>query len=611
MWKNPDTLIALLALVGILVHLALRFLSGLTRVPTAVPLVAVLFIGGVPLVFTLLGRGLRGEFGSDHLAGVSIIASVLLDEYLAGAIVVLMLSGGNTLEQLAVAQATSVLRALARRIPTIGHRRGGTGFEDVPVSEIGVGDELSVLPHEVCPVDGEVMQGHGTMDESYLTGEPFTISKGPGALVLSGAINGESFLAIRATRVAADSRYARIMQVMQEAEQRRPNLRRIGDQLGAWYTPFALVVAAGAWWWSGNPVRFLSVVVIATPCPLIIAIPVAIIGAISTAARRGVIVKDPAALEQLTLCRTMIFDKTGTLTYGRPSLSDEQYAPPFTREMVLPVIAALERYSRHPLAGAIVRAAEEARYPLPGVNWIREEPGAGLRGSVGEVSVLITSRAREAGRFDLPSAPPTGLECVIVIDDQYAATYRFHDGPRADSRGFVKHLRPNHGFTRILLVSGDRETEVKRLADAVSISEIYAETSPEEKVEIVRRETEHAKTLFVGDGINDAPALMAATVGIAFGQHSDVTSEAARVVIIDTSLSKVDELIHLSHRLRRVALQSAIGGMLLSGIGMTFAAFGMLSPVAGAVAQEGIDLLAVLNALRTATASTQTDFRTE
>jgi cation transport ATPase len=382
MWKSPDALIALVAPVGILVHLALRFLSGLTRVPTSVPLMAVLFVGGVPLVFNLLRRGLRGEFGSDHLAGVSIIASVLLDEYLAGAIVVLMLSGGNTLEQFAVTQATSVLRALARRVPTIGHRRRATGFEDVPVGEIVVGDELSILPHEVCPVDGEVMQGHGTMDESYLTGEPFTISKGPGALVLSGAINGESLLAIRATRVAADSRYARIMQVMQEAEQRRPNLRRIGDQLGAWYTPFALVVAAGAWWWSGNPVRFLSVVVIATPCPLIIAIPVAIIGAISTAARCGVIVKDPAALEQLTLCRTMIFDKTGTLTYGRPSLSDEQYAPPFTREMVLPMIAALEGYSRHPLAGAIVRAAEQARYPLPGVKWIREEPGAGLRGSV-------------------------------------------------------------------------------------------------------------------------------------------------------------------------------------------------------------------------------------
>ena len=596
----PPTLIALVALAGILVHLILRFATGLAGARASAPLLVVLVVGGIPLVLNLVWRGLRGEFGSDHLAGVSIIASVFLGEYLAGAVVVLMLSGGNTLEQFAVAHAAEVLKALARRLPTIAHRRRGTSFEDVPVDEIAVGDDLSVLPHEICPVDGEVLQGHGTMDESYLTGEPFIISKGPGALVLSGAINGESSLAIRTTRVAADSRYARIMRVMHEAEQRRPHLRRIGDQLGAWYTPLALALAGCAWWWSGNPVRFLSVVVVATPCPLIIAIPVAIIGAISAAARRGIVVRDPAALEQLTLCRTMILDKTGTLTYGRPTLSGEEYAPPFTRETVLPIVAALERHSRHPLAGAIVSAAEDARYPLPDVTWIREQPGAGLRGSVGGASVLITSRTLAAARFEVPPSQPTGLECVIVIDDQYAATYRFHDVPRPESRGFVSHLGPKHGFTRILIVSGDRESEVRRLAQSVAITEIYAATSPEEKVAIVRRETARAKTLFVGDGINDAPALMASTVGIAFGQQSDVTSEAARIVVIDTSLSTVDEIIHLSRRLRRVALQSAVGGMLLSGIGMALAAAGLLSPVAGAVAQEAIDLLAVLNALRTA-----------
>jgi heavy metal translocating P-type ATPase len=438
------------------------------------------------------------------------------------------------------------------------------------------------------------------MDESYLTGEPFTIAKGPGAKVLSGAINGDSSLTLRATQVAADSRYAQIMQVMQEAEQRRPDLRRIGDQLGAWYTPLALAIAAVAWWASGNPVRFLSVVVVATPCPLLIAIPVAIIGSISTAARRGVIVKDPAALEQLTLCRTMILDKTGTLTYGRPSLSDELYAPSFAREAVLPVIAAIETFSRHPLAGAIVKAAAEAGYALPAVEWIREEPGVGLHGRVGASDVLVTSRTHAARRFELPASQPTGLECIVLIDDRYAATFRFHDVPRAESRGFVGHLGTKHGFTRVLLVSGDRKAEVRRLAESVSIDQVYAETSPEEKVAIVGRETQHSKTVFIGDGINDAPALLAATVGIAFGQHSDVTSEAARVVIIDSSLSKVDELIHLSYRLRRVALQSAIGGMLLSGVGMLFAAVGLLTPVAGAVAQEAIDLLAVLNALRTA-----------
>jgi heavy metal translocating P-type ATPase len=572
--------------------------GGLPGVPANAPLLAVLALAGTPLVVDLVRRSLHGSFGADHLAGVSIVASTLLGEYLAGAVVVLMLAGGNALEQFAVAQATSVLRALARRVPTIAHRRVGAGFEDIPVDQVAVGDELSVLPHEICPVDGEVTQGHGSMDESYLTGEPFTISKGPGVGVLSGAINGDSSLAIRTTRVAADSRYARIMRVMQEAEQRRPNLRRIADRLGAAYTPLSLGLAAAAWWWSGDPIRFLSVIVVATPCPLIIAIPIAIIGAISTAARRGIIIRDPAALEQITLCRTMIFDKTGTLTYGRPTLVAEEYAPAFAREQVLPLVAALERLSRHPLAVAVVRAAEEARFVPPDVDWIREEPGKGLQGLVGGSLVRITSRSRAAGEFELPPGEAAGLECIVVVDGRYAATYRFHDVPRPESRGFVTHLGPSHGFTRILLVSGDRDAEVRRLAQLVAITETHASTAPEEKVEIVRRETRLAKTLFVGDGINDAPALLAATVGVAFGQQSDVTSEAARVVVVDTSMSKVDELLHISRRLRRIALQSAVGGMLMSVGGMALAASGFLSPVAGALVQEGIDLLAVLNALR-------------
>ncbi len=600
LWRDTNALIVLLSLAGILVHLVLRYVvpGGSLGRAANLPLLIVLAVGGLPLVLRLAGRAVRGQFGSDHLAGISIVASVLLGEYLAGAIVVLMLAGGETLESYAVAEATSVLRALASRVPTLAHRRQGSTFEDVPVADIAVGDELSVLPHEICPVDGEVVQGHGTMDESYLTGEPFKISKGPGAAVLSGAINGESSIGIRATRVAADSRYARIMQVMQEAEQRRPYLRRIGDQLGAWYTPVALALAAAAWWWSGSPIRFLSVVVVATPCPLLIAIPVAIIGAISTAARQSVIIKDPAALEQLARCHTMILDKTGTLTLGRPSLSGELYEPPFTQETVLPVVAAMEQYSRHPLAAAIVQAAADGKYQLPDVEWIREEPGVGLRGKVGDRSVLVTSRSHAAGRFALPASQPTGLECVVLIDDRYAALFRFHDLPRPNSREFISHLGPKHGFTRVLVVSGDREAEVRRLADLMAIAEIHAGTSPEEKVAIVRKETEQTGTLFIGDGINDAPALMTATVGIAFGLRSDVTTEAARVVIIDSSLSKVDGLIHLSLRLRRVALQSAIGGMALSGVGMMLAAFGLLSPVAGAVFQEMIDLFAVLNALR-------------
>jgi heavy metal translocating P-type ATPase len=609
LWRARHGVIAALAVAGIVLYLVLRYSAGVPVATADLALAVVLAAGGIPLVLHLVWRALHGQFGSDQLAGISIVASILLGEYLAGAIVVLMLSGGETLEQFAVVQATSVLRALARRLPTIAHRRTGGIFEDVDVAAIRVGDDLSVLPHEICPVDGEVVRGHGTMDESYLTGEPFVIQKGPGAAVLSGAINGESSLEVRAMRVAADSRYARIMQVMREAEQRRPVLRRIGDQLGAWYTPLALAIACLAWYWAGDPVRFLSVVVVATPCPLLIAIPVAIIGAISTAARRGIIVRDPAALEQLTQCRTMVLDKTGTLTYGRPTLSGEVYADGFSQATVLPLVAAAEQLSRHPLAGAIVRAATDSRYPLPDVEWIREAPGAGLEARVAGRTVVVTSRARASARFAVPAGEASGLECVVLVDDRLAALLMFHDVARGDSRSFVGHLQPKHGFTRVLIVSGDREAEVRRLADHVAVDEIHASVSPEGKVDIVRRETARARTVMVGDGINDAPALMAATVGIAFGQQSDVTSEAARVVVIDSSIGRLDELLHLSHRLRRVALQSALGGMALSVVGMGLASAGLLTPVAGAVAQELIDLAAVLNALRTARAPAQlTDF---
>jgi len=606
LWHARDLVIAAIALAGIVAHLLVRYSGGSTWW-SELPLLVILAAGGLPLVLALIWEATHGRFGSDQLAGVSIVASALLGQHLAGAIVVLMLSGGESVQRFAVGRATAALRALASRVPTIAHRRRDEVQEEISVEDVRIGDELSILPHEICPVDGQVIHGHGAMDESYLTGEPFTIPKGPGSRVLSGALNGDSALVVRSTRLAADSRFAQIMRVMQAAEQRRPALRRIGDQIGTLYTPLALGIAVLAWWFTQDSIRFLSVVVVATPCPVLIAIPVAIIGAVSTAARRGIIVKDPAALEQLTLCRTMIFDKTGTLTYGRPALNEELYASGFTQQALLPAVAAVERYSRHPIAFAIVDAAVRAHYRLPDVDWTREEPGVGLRAQVGGWRILITGRSHASSLFELPPPAPTGLECVVVVNDQYAATYRFVDVPRAESEAFVRHLGAKHGFTRVLLVSGDREAEVKRLARTVSIDRVYAEQSPEQKVDVVRRETGDAKTVFIGDGINDAPALLTATVGIAFGRHSDVTSEAARVVIIDSALAKVDTLMHISRRLRRIALQSAVGGMTLSTVGMVFAAFGMLTPVAGAVVQEAIDLVAVFNALRTA-GSAASDF---
>jgi len=601
-WDRAS-LIAAIAVVGIAAHLGLRWGPIAWQAAQAIPLYAVLAAGGAPLVVSLALKLVRRQFGSDLLAGISIVASVLLEEYLAGALVVLMLSGGQALEMFALGRASSVLQALARRMPLRAHRRINHRVAEIALADISIGDELIVYPHEICPVDGLIVEGHGVMDESYLTGEPFLMPKAPGAEVFSGAINGENALTLRASRLAVDSRYARIMNVMRDSEQRRPQLRRLGDQLGAWYTPTALIIAGGAWIWSGDPVRFLAVLVVATPCPLLIAIPVAIIGAISLAAKRSIIIRDPGVLERIDRCRTIILDKTGTLTYGEPTLTDRFTVPQSEEDLVLRLAAGLERYSKHPLAKPILDAAKQRNLMVPEPAGVRERPGEGLEGEVESHHVRIVGRrqAEAAGHATLLPPVSPGLECVILVDRRYAATYRFHDAPREDSRSFISHLGPQHRLERILLVSGDRESEVRYLAERVGISEVYAGQSPEDKVAITRRETSHAPTLFIGDGINDAPALVTATVGLAFGHQSEITTEAAGAVIMDTSLKRVDELFHLSRRMRRIALQSAIGGMLLSVVGMVIAFAGWLPPVAGAVFQEVIDLAAVLNALRAAT----------
>jgi heavy metal translocating P-type ATPase len=607
--SRKQVLIAALAIAAIGGHLLLRFVfhagGTVLDVPvTEIPLVIALLFGGVPLVLQLLLKLLRGEFGSDLLAGISIVTAVVLREYLAGTLVVLMLSGGEALEAYAVRSASSVLAALARRMPSAAHLKRDGRIEEAPLDAVAVGDTLVVFPHETCPVDGTVIEGHGTMDESYLTGEPYLMSKAPGATVLSGAINGEAALTIRADRLAVDSRYARIMQVMRASEQGRPRLRRLGDQLGALYTPLAVAIALAAGAVAGDATRFLAVLVVATPCPLLIAIPVAIIGSVSLAARRGIIIKDPAVLEKVATCRTAIFDKTGTLTYGQPHLTELLPAPGQDEREVLALVAGLERYSKHPLAGAVLAAAEKQGVTLPEASAVSEPPGRGLTGTVSGRAVEVTSRKKLLARHpDVEaSLPPAsaGLECVVLVDGAYAATFRFRDRPRSDGAPFIRHLGRRHRFDRILLVSGDRESEVRYLAEQVGITEVHAGQTPEQKLEIVRRETAKANTVFLGDGINDAPALTAATVGLAFGQNSDITAEAAGAVIMDSTLAKVDEFLHIGRRLRAIALQSAVGGMALSVVGMMIAASGRLPPVGGAVAQEVIDVLAVLNALRMA-----------
>jgi heavy metal translocating P-type ATPase len=603
-WARRHVIIAALTIACIAGYLLLRFAAGVPETSARWPLWIALLLGGGPLVLELLGRLWRREFGSDLLAGISIITSVMLGEYLAGSLVVLMLSGGEALESFAVRRASSVLDALARRMPSVAHRRGESGLVEVRIDEIQIGDAIVVLPHEICPVDGVVTAGRGSMDEAYLTGEPYRVAKSVGSEVISGAINGEAALELRARRLPVDSRYARIMRVMHESQQQRPRLRRLGDQLGAFYTPLAVAIALAAWAVSGEAIRFLAVLVIATPCPLLIAIPVAIIGSISLAARRSIVIRDPGVLERIGRCRTMIFDKTGTLTYGEPSLVEQLVAPEFQQQDVLQLVASVEQYSKHPLASAVLHAARQAPVDLLDAERVQEQPGEGLAGTVAGRTIRVTSAkqllAEQPQLRDSLPARAAGLECVITIDGRYAATYRFRDEPRREGAQFIGHLGPKHGFTKLILLSGDRSSEVEYLASRVGIDEFYGGKSPEEKLQFVRDQTTRNDTVYVGDGVNDAPAMVAATVGLAMGQRSEVITEAAGAVIMDNMLGKVDELLHIGDRMRRIALQSAVGGMLLSVVGMILAALGYLPPVAGAIAQEVIDVFAVLNALRAA-----------
>lgn len=594
-----QSFLAIVSLIAIGMYLLMYFLD----VSFALfPLYLLLISGGIPLLLQIGYRLLHGNTGADLLAAIALITCFFLGEYLAASLIILMLASGQALECFAMRKASSVLLNLVARMPSIAHLKRAKKIEEIPLNTININDELLIYPHETCPVDGVVLEGHGSMDESYLTGEPYQISKAPGTHVLSGAINGESLLTIKATALPSDSRFATIVKVLEEAEQKRPSMRRLGDQIGLIFAPIALAFASAAWYLSGEAVRFLSVLVIATPCPLLIAIPITLISSISRAAKQAIIIKDPTVLERLITCKTAIFDKTGTLTYGKPFLTEIVTTPAYQKETILQYVASIERYSKHPLAYAVLNAAKEAHLTLLDSINVSEEPGKGLQGLINQHHIQITGRKKLLENWPeyvdlLPPVAP-GLECIVLFDNKYAASLHFHDAPREDSKSFINHLAPYHQFKKIMLVSGDRESEVNYLGKLLNVTELYASQSPEQKLAIVRQETLNAPTVFMGDGINDAPALTAATVGIAFGQANSVTSEAAGAVIMENTLTKVDELIHLSLYTRKIALQSALGGMIMSLIGMGFAASGFINPVTGALLQELIDIFAILNALR-------------
>jgi heavy metal translocating P-type ATPase len=568
--------------------------------PAKFILLVAIAASSIPLGIEMIGELLKRNFSVDTLALLSIVSAVVLHEPWVAAIVILMLSGGKALEEFATRRASSVLGALAKRMPRVAHRVDPEGaISDVATDSVAVGDKVMLYPHELCPVDGVVHNGIGSMDESFLTGEPFRIAKAPGSTVLSGAINGDAALMIKATKLAVDSRYAKIVEVLHASEQNRPRIRRLGDKIGGWYTPLAVAIALASWLLSGHAERFLAVLVIATPCPLLIAIPVAIIGAISVGARYGIVIKDPSILEKLDSCRTLVVDKTGTLTYGKPSLTGMVCPGPWPAKHVLQLAASIEKYSKHPLASAVIDAATDAHLQLLNVQDVSESPGHGLTAHVDGHAVKLSGRGKLPHSLakDLPPIVP-GLECVVLIDGQLAGVIQFQDEPRHESKSFLHHLGARHKFEEIVLLSGDRLTEVSHFAQKMGISRIHGGMSPEQKVEIVREITASRPTLYLGDGINDAPAMLNATAGVALGVNSDITSEAAGAVILQASLASVDELIHIGSRMRRIAITSAVAGMGLSLLGMCAASAGYLTAIQGALLQEAIDLVSILNSLR-------------
>jgi len=565
----------------------------------------------IPLSWSVLRTLMRGDVGVDAIALVAMVGALALGEYLAGAVIALMLSGGNALEAAAGRRARRELTALLERAPRIAHRRRGEKLEEVPVEEIGVGDWILVRAGEVVPVDGAVQSATAVIDESTLTGEPLPSSHPRGSTVSSGTANAGEAFDMRATRTASESAYAGIVSLVQEAEKQRAPFVRMADRYAAILLPVTLVVAGTAWAVSGDPVRALAVLVVATPCPLILAAPVALISGVSRAAHRGVIAKGGGTIEKLGRARTVLFDKTGTLTHGRPEIEQVKSADGLDADEVLRLAASLDQLSAHVLAEALVHGTEGRGIELEFPEDVIEEPGQGVEGLVGDHRVAVGSgdwlRRRgysgaEGAERLLGRSTEPGLARVLVgVDGGLAGAVLMADHLRDDAGELTAALR-RAGIERVALVTGDQQAVGEAVGRTVGVDRVFAECSPDEKIEVVRRARELSDgggVVMVGDGVNDAPALALADVGIAMGGiGATVSSETADAVIAVDRVDRVVDALRIGQRSLAIARQSIVGGLSLSFIAMGFAALGYIPPVAGALLQEGIDVAVILNALR-------------
>lgn len=564
-------------------------------------------IGLVPIGWEVVSGIWRRQPGVDLIALLAMAGALALEEYLAGAVIAFMLATGRTLEDFAEGRAHRELSALLERAPRVAHRYEHGALASVPVEEVVPGDTLLVKQGEVLPVDGIVAQGGAVLDESALTGESRPIERAEGEPVRSGALNAGGAFDLRAIATAERSTYAGIVRLVEQAERERAPFVRLADRYALIFIPLTLVIAGTAWAVTGDPVRALAVLVAATPCPLILAAPIAIVAGISRAAKRGVIVKGGSALEALARGRVLLFDKTGTLTSGSPELADVEAFGPHHPEEVLRLAASLDQLSPHVLATAIVAAARARSLELSFPERVEEEPGAGIRGSVDGRVVALGKAAWVAREQPLPArardvrrrSAMEGSSCVIVaIDGEVAGALVLDDPVRPDAPRVIRSLR-RAGIERVVMVTGDHPDVAESVGIAIGVDRILSERDPADKVDAVKAEREGGLTIMVGDGVNDAPALAAADVGVAMGARgATASSEAADVVLAVDRLDRVAEAMRIARRSRGIAVESVLVGMGLSLAAMLLGAFGVLKPIGGALAQEVIDVAVILNALR-------------
>jgi heavy metal translocating P-type ATPase len=563
----------------------------------------------IPLSWSVARALIHGDLGVDLIALLAMAGALALGEYLAGSVIALMLAGGNALEAFASGRARRELTALVERAPRVARRRTETGWEEIAVDAVAVGDVLLVRAGEVVPTDGAIVDERAVIDESSLTGEPLPATYTRGHALSSGTANAGDAFELRATARAGDSAYAALVRLVEEAERRRAPFVRLADRYAVFFLPLTLTIAGTAWAISGDAVRALAVLVVATPCPLILAAPIAFVAGLSRAAQMGVIVKGGVAIERLGAAHTVLLDKTGTLTLGVPTVERVQtLVDGIARGELLRLAASLDQLSSHVLAGAIVRQAGSEGIALARPQRAGEAPGQGIEGVVDGHQVVVGSAAWMAGHgivADDPQALPRSLDggaiVLVGVDRRLAGALVMGDRVRADAHELVRRLRAV-GVRHVAMLSGDREDVARAVGEQLGMDRVYAEQSPEDKLAIVRRLREDrrlAPVVMVGDGINDAPALAMADVGIAMGgAGATVSSETADAVITVDRIDRVADGIAIGRRTMRIARESVISGIVLSACGMALAAVGLLAPVAGALFQEAIDVAVILNALR-------------